>query len=491
MRFEDLNSIAAFELLYDYFPYTLFFPLFVEDWSRDVPTVKEITRHFSYDAHGTLQFDLVGMARDKFFSSLFPKDISEHINGTTGERNVYKFYIDQIDANFIAGFNAGVPVPQEITGGSGIPELFFQDIERVKVFCKYDVYADKSGGSFKWDFSTLLMHSTHSIYKAYYYYAKKHYNLRLYKDEFDAYKEEHSNDVNVEKYPVAYFEMTEYVLESKPKGTNFFWDIPTPFDDLVEKIEGQAGHLGTLEYKAKMGERIGEYISRFYSEESLDDIISNDDGKSSERSANIHGFYPTERMALQNIDKEHLIVLFELVFHELTEQNYIANIKKLDTNGLFDAMSNYRGNVHNTDNILFILYKENVIGTEMNSTQFTKKIRKIILLILFEEQFAGEEAFLNHLKDEHPDVLTNHINFLQYVEQETFPVLRTHLGYYQDENNTATINPKNKLFKNYCKTMGMNIEDSDIHEIYKEFCEKMRKIIEKCGFMTEEDKKKA
>jgi hypothetical protein len=142
-------------------------------------------------------------------------------------------------------------------------------------------------------------------------------------------------------------------------------------------------------------------------------------------------------------------------------------------------------------------------------------------LILFEEQFVGEEAFLDHLKKNHP------IDFLQYVKEETFPVLDKHLGYYQieekeaaDGNNTPTINPQNKLFKKYCETMGINITaaerqgiedfylkslrmrenkssdidpdiDPDIYQVYVLFREKMSKIIEKCGFMTEEDKKKA
>ena len=240
-----INAESLTLLLGKYFPFIEFYK------NTDINDL-DILRYVHESEEGWI-LDLNSMSKNENFTHLFHNDFSKIWDETSAcdDKNlsdVIKFCINFENKKYLQEFIEIYKIDLE---KEAITNKFFNDLD----------YFDCKPVWDEWDFSKIVLHKPHTIYKAFYFYAHKLYTLMGFgvqnnnsKQDIDKllftgnkYLDETINgkiqdilSLNIDRQ-IKFYKLKQEVLESVPTGQSVY--SPTIIDIFMEQLKGQLPNI--------------------------------------------------------------------------------------------------------------------------------------------------------------------------------------------------------------------------------------------------------
>ncbi|MCL2721443.1 MAG: hypothetical protein FWD47_08910 [Treponema sp.] len=344
-----INAESLTLLLGKYFPYIEFFR------KTDINDL-DILRYV-HDTKDGWTLDLKSMSKNENFSHLFHNDFSiiwdeAAAIDKSNHSDVIKYCIDFENDKYLKEFS----------------KMYRNNIEKYIITNKFlddlDYYDCKPVWK-EWDFSILVLHKPHTIYKAFYFYAHKLYTLMGFGihnnnskhdiekllfsgntllDETIKEKIPEVSSLNINRQ-IKFYKLKQEVLESVPTGQSVY--NPTKIDIYMEQLKGQLPNI----YK-KDSDDINELERGNY-------IIVDYDMKL---------FNPAEKATINN----HIIKIGKYIdFNKLNELEINGTYRE-KINFLYDTVMKEQFHMYYSDRereIIDGLYKKHLVHGSMDDSK--------------------------------------------------------------------------------------------------------------------------
>jgi len=274
--FTDFIAGVLTLLLADYFPDRRFIP------KNNAENLDILNYAVKKNGRWTLDIEALSRSNKKYLSSLIHEEVSlwneKEARKKYGCADVTRFFIDVENDRFYNEFSKLENAKRANIDKDAIPEKFLQEL--------WDKNQESKPVWEDWDFSWLVSHKPHTIYKAFCYYAHKYYTLlgfglsKLSEENPDALQNCSAakllsagnkllDEIVTEQIPeimnfgiecqIALLELIGEILESVPTGTSLY--APTKKDVFVRQLTSAIpGFLQNKKYGVEGGDEVNSDI---------------------------------------------------------------------------------------------------------------------------------------------------------------------------------------------------------------------------------------